>query len=186
MHRKRKSKQWPLTVRLALQNFRRNVSRCTTLTGDGQALGVGRKPKIGQLDVRIVALAREKQVLGLEVSVDDVLVVAVLDGLEDGEHQIAGFFLTIVSLLHDAIEQFTAVEVLQHNVVMLIFLEKIDQSGNVGVVQLAKNRNLLLQRLIIRLRKILAGDNLYSDFSFINHTGAGLDDRVTALAQDIT
>ena len=58
-----------LTVGLALEDLGGNITRSAALAGDGQALGVGRKAKVGQLDVRVVALAREQKVLGLQVSV---------------------------------------------------------------------------------------------------------------------
>ena len=58
-----------LTIGLALQDLGGDISRGAALGGDREALRVGRKPKVGQLDVRVVALARQQQVLGLQVSV---------------------------------------------------------------------------------------------------------------------
>jgi len=58
-----------LTIGFALENLGGDVAGGAALAGDRETLGVGRKAKVSQLDVRVVALAGQQQVLGLQVSV---------------------------------------------------------------------------------------------------------------------
>ena len=98
-----------LTVRLALEDLRCDVAGGAALAGDAEPLCVGREAEVSQLDVRVVVLAGEQKVLGLEITVHDVLVVAEFDGLQHSEHQITCFFFRLKSLFNDTVKQFTTI-----------------------------------------------------------------------------
>ena len=68
---------------------------------------------------------------------DDVLVVAVLQRLQDMFHTVACLFLIEVGLRNDSIEQLSTTKTLQNDVIAVRFLEEIQlpqlQTGRVRV-----------------------------------------------------
>ena len=77
---------------LSLEQLRGRVGRTPAPRGQGTGVRVVvAEPEIGQLDVHVRV---QEQVFGFEVSVDDPVGVAVVDGREDlGEH-VAGLELS--------------------------------------------------------------------------------------------
>ena len=67
-----------------------------------------RQPEVDDLDGTVVALVQQQEVLGLEVAVADLVVVAVVDGLRDLLEDVAGLGLAEVALADDFVEQFSS------------------------------------------------------------------------------
>lgn len=63
---------------------------CAALRGQPRIPHRPREPEVGQLERGVVLLAHEQQILGLQVPVGDVSVVAVLDGVEQHLEDVPG------------------------------------------------------------------------------------------------
>jgi hypothetical protein len=77
------------------------TSKSTFLEEDGE-------PKVGGLERRVLVLAEEEEVLGLEVAVDDAHGVAGVHDLDDGAEQRSGGALGVVAPGDDAVEELAA------------------------------------------------------------------------------
>ena len=97
-----------LSVTSLSEYLRRHVTRCTTGGGEDMELLFihdSRQSKVGNEEVRIVLRRSEQQVLRLQVSVDNAVVVKVCDCRQRGSDQIASVGLIVVSFSTDAIEK---------------------------------------------------------------------------------
>lgn len=73
---------------------------------------------------------------------DTRLFVEIMNGISDLNNNMATEVLAKVSQLDYLVEQFAARAELQNNVVKLGGFREVDQTGNVGVVELAHNLHL--------------------------------------------
>ena len=71
--------------------------------------------------------------------------VTVLHGPKENDGNIASFLFVVVGLLHDPIKEFAAHHFFRHEVVVLAFFKDIVESNNVGMFELFKNGNFILQ-----------------------------------------
>jgi len=110
---------------------------CAHLEVFGQA-------EVDQFDVPGLLLDGH-EVFGFEVAVHDVALVAVVDGAHDGVEERAALGFVELTELHDAVEEFSALEQLHHHLDALCVLIPLEQFHNVWVVQLAQNLEFQLQ-----------------------------------------
>lgn len=64
-----------------------------------------RKSKIGDKQISIVLWCSEQQVLWLQISVHDTVVVEICDSRKSSPDQVAGIGFVVVSLATDAVEE---------------------------------------------------------------------------------
>lgn len=83
--------------------------------------------------------------------------MAVANGIDNGSYGLPGLLLGIGLLLHDAIKELTSFHKLHHQIERLALIEDLNQSDNIGVVQLRKDLDLQHQavNLIIIHRSLL-------------------------------
>ncbi len=108
--------------------------------------------KVNQLDLRVGALAREKQILGLEVAVNDVQTVHVRHRRGDLAHQHGRFFFAEGTFLHDVVEQLATFHHLHDDVNAVGALEGVLQADDVWVIQRLQHFDLH-KELIQQTRK---------------------------------
>lgn len=90
------------------ENLRRHVAwRTAGCCEDVELLLVhdSRKPKIGDKQISIVLWCSKQQILRLQISVHDTMVVEICDCRESSPDQVAGIGFVVVSLATDAVEE---------------------------------------------------------------------------------
>lgn len=120
--------------------------------------------KIGNLDVHV---AVEEQILGLEIAMNDALLVQVLYGRDDLSELGASLLLLHAAVRDQVVEDLAARRVLHHQVESLLCLYDLEELHDVRVVQALHDLDLaeeLLQRALVQLRLVddLDGD-LFAD-----------------------
>ena len=90
------------------------------------------KAEIGYDDV---AVAVQEQILELQVTVDDLLLVDIPDTRDELAEQFTGVFLAKVSVGQDMVEQLTAGCVFEDDTDVLVGLNDIVQPHDVGVLE---------------------------------------------------
>lgn len=93
-----------------LEYLRRHIPRCTASSGkDVKLLLVhdAGQTEIRNQEICIVLRGAEEEVLGLEVAVDDSVVVEVGYGGEDGSDEVRGVGLVVATFSTDAVEEFS-------------------------------------------------------------------------------
>ena len=94
-----------------------------------------REPKVDQDEVRVVVLALQEEVLGLQVPVHDVPLREVVQHVEERHDEVARVLLAIHRLLGDAIEELAPFDHLHHQVVLLrLVIEEVVERNDVRVV----------------------------------------------------
>lgn len=89
--------------------------------------------KVGDEEVGVVFGGAEQQVFGLEVAVDDAVVVEVGDGGEGGAHQVGSVCLVVATLAADAVEELAAEGEVGDEVQVVHGLEVVDERQDVLV-----------------------------------------------------
>ena len=95
------------------------------------------EPKVGGLERRVLVLAEEEEVLGLEVAVDDAHGVAGVDDLDDGAEERGGGALGVVALGDDPVEELPAGAELHdevHRALVLVGALELHDAGLAGEV----------------------------------------------------
>ena len=99
-----------LAIGLLVQHLRRKVSR-----GAGETVPTAliarhfdREPEVGEFHDGSLGLAGEQQVLGFQVAVHDVQLVAVVYALEDLLHAVAGVGFAVELASYDVFEELAA------------------------------------------------------------------------------
>lgn len=85
-------------VRLRPEDLGSHVAGGPALRRHEAAHDAAGEAEVGELDVGVVVLGGEKQVLGLEVTVDDAEVVAVPHGVQQDAAEVAGPLLVVERL----------------------------------------------------------------------------------------
>lgn len=96
------------------------------------------KAKVYDLDVEILV---QQDVLGLQISVDDVVGVTVVEGGDDLPEKPPGFLLLDPLLAHNVVKELTTAGVLHHHVNFLGGINDIVEGGNVLVLEHLHNQD---------------------------------------------
>jgi hypothetical protein len=91
------------------------------------------EPEVGGLERRVLVLAEEEEVFGLEVPVDDAEGVAGVHDLDDGAEQRGGGALGVLALGDDPVEELTAGAELHDEVHGLLVLVRALELHDVGL-----------------------------------------------------
>lgn len=133
---------------------------------EGEGAVVGQflsEAKVGDLHV---SLAVDQQVLGLQVAVDDILLVHVADGQQDLADVEHGHVVAKTAVLAQPVEELAARAELEDHVDEGVVLEGSLEGVDEGVVELSQDLLLqlyvlhLLQVYDVRLRNLLQGQHL--------------------------
>lgn len=87
----------------------------------------------------------EKEIFGLDISVNERLVVAVFDSINDRCDGVPGFILIEVFLLDDNVEELSTLHELHHKVEVFSVFENVKQLDDIWVIDVFEDLNLVLQ-----------------------------------------
>lgn len=114
--------------------------------------------EIGEHQRRMGIGGNEQQVLGLEISVHNVLAVQVIDGLEDVLHGLSGILFGELAIIADSVEELASGSELGDNVELLLALEPVLEGDDVWVVALLEQRELFNYHVVVSLEVFLDND----------------------------
>lgn len=97
---------------------------------------LARGAEVDYLQLRVGVVAYEDNVLGLQVPVDDVLLVAVHDCKQDLADVVSGYTFTERGHLLYTIEKLAPREVFGHEVVVSLILEELVQPDDVWMIKI--------------------------------------------------
>ena len=98
-----------------------------------------RKPEIYQLDLGLVRLVRKQEVLWLQISVTDPMLMEMLDCGEDLAHEAGSLSFGELVHLHNLLEELPALRELHHNVHIAVVYVGLMELYDVRVVYLCQN-----------------------------------------------
>jgi len=127
--------------------------------------------EINDLDVGALLLVLVEEVLGLKVSVDDALGVAVVDAHHDLLETVRGLNLGEELFVDDFVEELATGTQLGDQVEVLFVLKVLVQLQNMGVVQLLQDRDLSFE--LLHVLHLLAQD-CFTGTVLLAHTMAAL------------
>ena len=90
--------------------------------------------EVNDLNLIELLVLLEEDVLGLQVTMDDVGLMAVVDARKHLLHENSGIALTELSALKDLVEELAALADLSHKIVSLFVLEEFVHLDDVGMV----------------------------------------------------
>ena len=150
-------------VVVTLEHFWGDIIRCTD---DGvhalnflllrEALG---KTKINQFDLGVLGGVVHKEVLRLQVSMDNAVSMQMLDSTDHLAHDIGGVALGEPLSSDDTVKKLSALAVLHNDVDITVIDVALIELDNVGVVNLLENGELFLEKSDI-LSDVLTEDGL--------------------------
>jgi hypothetical protein len=136
---------------LALQHFGGHVvgrpDHCVHLFSLGHSLVPLREAEVDQLHLRQFSLVSHQVVFGLQVPMDDLLIVQVLHCAEHLGHQRRSVVLVEFGISNDAIKKFTTRAILHDDVDVAVIHEGLVELDDVGVVDACKNEQLFFKML---------------------------------------
>mmetsp|Transcript_21423 Transcript_21423/g.35849 ORF Transcript_21423/g.35849 Transcript_21423/m.35849 type:complete len:306 (-) Transcript_21423:419-1336(-) len=174
------------TVEFILQNLGRYVAGRTALFGDVIPLRDLREAEVDYFHICVIFRTCHQQVFWLQITMSNVLIVHVLDGIEQGHHQVSGFLLVVVRLLYDAVKQLAPADLLQHKVEVARLLEEVQGPNDVWVVQRLQDSHLLANCCLCRLVQVLARHALHCHFQLVHIAHRGLHHRISPLTQYVS
>lgn len=144
-----------LIVGLLADDLRRNVARCATSCRSelicSQQAG---QTKVRDLNnARLQILGRKEQILRFDVPVHNANLVTVDQSIEDRRYDVSGLLFGEDFLGHDLVKQLAATKQLHHYVDVLLVLVHVVELDDVGVVDLLKDVDLVLESDFVLLRK---------------------------------
>jgi hypothetical protein len=136
---------------LALQHFRGHVVGSSNngvhLFSLGHSLVPLREAEVDQLHLRQFRLVSHQVVFGLQIPVDDLLIMQVFHGAEHLGHQGGSVVLVEFGISNDAIKKFTTRAILHDDVDVAVIHEGLVELDDVGVVDTCKNEQLFFEML---------------------------------------
>mmetsp|Transcript_11159 Transcript_11159/g.19710 ORF Transcript_11159/g.19710 Transcript_11159/m.19710 type:complete len:502 (+) Transcript_11159:103-1608(+) len=172
-------------VKLVEQDFGRDIRRCAALLRKIKTFRRRCETKVHNLHVRIVVRIGHEKVLGLEVSVHDLVAVHVVERIQQHFHQITRLLLGVEGLLHDTVKEFTAIDLLQHEVKVTRLLEEVQSADNVGVVQGLQQLHLGADGLLRLGVQRSTRHDLDRDLQVVHLGHRGLDHGIASLAERV-
>mmetsp|Transcript_19296 Transcript_19296/g.33384 ORF Transcript_19296/g.33384 Transcript_19296/m.33384 type:complete len:283 (+) Transcript_19296:715-1563(+) len=152
-----------LVITVPLQHLRGQITLCAEEGArHGLALHHLGEAKINQLDLRIGAFAGEKEILGLEITVNNVKAVHVRHRRGDFAHQHGGFFFAQGAFLHDVVKQFAALHHFHDDINAVGALEGVFQADDVRVIQ-------RLQHFDLHKELVQQARELHLHLSLVDH-----------------
>jgi len=137
-----------LTVGLVGYDLGRDISWGPALGGSQlffSGVHVARQTEIGDFNLCVTdVLVIEQQILGLDVTMHDLMAVAVDDRVKKGGHDAVGEFLAELLLFDDVIEKFSAAHELHDQAVVTRIFVEVDKFDDVGMVEGPEDVNLVL------------------------------------------
>ena len=101
--------------------------------------------EIDNLEVRVRLFRLEQEVLWLEISVRDALIVAVVERMQDLFENLSGVLLGEELVLDDTVKQLATSANLSDKVHVLVIVEVLIELEHVRMIQLLQDENLLLE-----------------------------------------
>jgi len=134
------------SVGLVFEHFGGHVGeRATVRAGELVLLQLLGEAEVGELDLDVgVALANAEDVVELDVAMDDPVLVAVLDRVENLEHHVSGFALLELVPVNHALTQIATFHDLKHKTDVLFVLLDSQDPNDVGVIELHEKVDLVL------------------------------------------
>jgi hypothetical protein len=171
-----------LAVAALVEDLGRHVARSTACRGqDVELLLVHdtRQAKVSNHQVGIVFRRAEQQVLGLEIAMDNAVVVEVCDGRQSGTDEVCGIALVVGALATDAVEQLAAQGQIRDEIQVVHRLKVVDQCENVLVAHrhALEHGNLVAHHVLTASHQALV-DDLGGIVASGVDVHALLDDRV--------
>eukprot|EP00128_Syssomonas_multiformis_P016256 Colp12_sorted_trinity150504_noHs@31775 len=149
-----------LAVTLLTKNLRCNIVGCTTsCVQDMLVVHELGETKVGNHHIRGLVLSSKQNVLGLQISMHDVVAVEVANGLRHLSNNSNGIFLSERALMNDAVEKLTTINILKDKVELVGGVKFLKKANDVLVVNLPHNSNFRLNHSLLALAKFLI-DNL--------------------------
>mmetsp|Transcript_77511 Transcript_77511/g.107678 ORF Transcript_77511/g.107678 Transcript_77511/m.107678 type:complete len:486 (-) Transcript_77511:62-1519(-) len=164
-----------LLIVVLLQDFGSDVVRSTKLLSHLLALNkLSGGTKIYNFNLSILLLAGKQQVLGLQISVDNLSIVAVDNGRQDLLDVISSQLFGEVGKRDDLIEKLTTRAELRNQVIVGGILIQLVEVGNIGVIKLLQNADLEEQSVF----SILSDGRLLYGFHGSDYTSVSVGDHV--------
>jgi len=150
-----------LVVIVLVQDFWGNVVWGTEFLVEGSAWVVHEGgTEVDNLDLIEFFVLFKQNVLWLEISVDNVVLMAVVDALEYLLHEDGSITLREFASLENLIEKFTSLADLGNEVVSLLILEELVHLDDVGVIDLLENVDLVEEHALLILVHIALSQDL--------------------------
>lgn len=108
------------------------------------------KPEINRLNLYIfVVFVADDEIFWLQISVDNTVLVAMVDGLHDLLENMASFVFTEEFLFHNHIKKLSSVAYLGDEIDVLGVLEILVKFEDVGVIEGLQNLHLIFEPLLV-------------------------------------
>lgn len=142
------------------------------------------KAKVGDEKIGIVLGGAKQQVLGLEIAVNDAVIMQVCHGGQGGPDEVCSIRLVVGSLAADAVEQLTTQGQVSHQIQIVHRLKIVDQRQDVLVAHrhALEHGNLVAHHVFTTGHEALI-DDLCGIVATRVDVHAFLDHRVGACAQ---
>mmetsp|Transcript_11380 Transcript_11380/g.32665 ORF Transcript_11380/g.32665 Transcript_11380/m.32665 type:complete len:401 (+) Transcript_11380:1273-2475(+) len=123
------------------------LRRSTECTQGIDSAHLLRETEIGNLDAHVVVGSHEQKIFGLDITMGDMLLVAVVNGLEQSLAHASSFTFGVDLLINDTGEQVASLHFFHDHEAMILLHEYIEQSNDVrSTTQHLQCRNFILQR----------------------------------------
>jgi hypothetical protein len=126
-----------------------------TLIGDET-----RKTKVRDDDIARIGLVAQKDVFGLEVAMNDVVLVEVGNALEDLLDDVTSVELIVVDLFDESVKELTTSAKVGDDEDTFSCLEEIPHLDDVGMFDFSKDGNLFFEHLLVAILEWLLGNDL--------------------------
>jgi len=105
--------------------------------------------EISDSEIMVICLRTQNEILGLQISVNDSIIVDELKGSQHVAHDVNGRLLLVYLPALDPFEELTAVQLLQHQMDVLVTLVDFVQLDDVGVLEHPQDVDFLKNTLNI-------------------------------------
>mmetsp|Transcript_22174 Transcript_22174/g.48489 ORF Transcript_22174/g.48489 Transcript_22174/m.48489 type:complete len:219 (+) Transcript_22174:857-1513(+) len=148
-------------VVLAGQDLGRHVVRGTRLSGEHfTCFKLAGQTEVDDFQKILLngSLGHEQEILRLEISVANMVLVHVVDGPDNLLHQYGGLDLGEVSGLDNSVEEFSSSSEFHHEVDVSVVLKRLEELDDVRVIHHLHDRDLLLEA--VDVLHLCLGDRL--------------------------
>mmetsp|Transcript_17257 Transcript_17257/g.49900 ORF Transcript_17257/g.49900 Transcript_17257/m.49900 type:complete len:218 (-) Transcript_17257:1038-1691(-) len=142
------------------------------------------KPKVGDLNVRIIVFRGKQKVLRLQIAMGNSRLMHALGGLQQYFGKLSCVFFGVLRLFQDAIEDVSTTHVVHHHVEVLFFFVEIQKLNDVLTVRGKglHDRNFVHDELVLAGSKLSSANDLYSVNSLRSFVYTFVHSRAGSLA----